>query len=207
MQEGFAFGFDAEDRVTIGVAWGGEDGDRTVEDLVAVLVDDKIGLQGIEGVADIFDHRGDVVRAVGFGEVGFFGAPEVEFFAEHVDGGVGEKNFSAAREAADVIDVRVAEHGVSDIGEGDPDGIHRVGKPAPVRVLVGAEAGVHEDDFLVFPQKQDVHVERYVIGAFSESGERFRHLRSIGRWPHLVGHALGESSVAIADRPRLEFSD
>ena len=153
MQEGFAFGADAEDRVAFRVAWGGEDGDRAVEDLVAVFVDDEVGLEGIEGVADIIDHRGDVVRTVGFGEVGFLGAPKVEFRAKHVDGGIGKKDFSAAREAADVINVRVAEHGVGDIGEGDPDGIHCVGKPAPSSFLMGTKTGVDEDNFPVLPQE------------------------------------------------------
>ena len=207
VQERFALGFDAEDRVAVGVTRGGEDGDRTVEDLVAVFVDDEIGLQGIEGVADIFDHRGDIVRAVGFGKVGFLGAPEVEFFTQHVDGGVGEKDVSSARETADVVDVRVAQQGVGYLGEGDADGIHRIGKPAPCGFLVRAEAGVDQDDLLVLAQQQDVDIKRHVIGAFPESGEGLGHLGSVGRRPHLVGHAFRERAVAVADRPGFEFPD
>ena len=169
VQERFAFGFDAEDRVAVGVARSGEDGDQAVEDLLAIFVDDEVRLQGVEGVANIMDHLGDVVRAVGFREVGFLGAPEVEFLTKHVDGGVWKKNFPSAREAADVVDVRVAQQGVGHIGEGDADGIHRIGKPAPSCFLVWAETGVHENDFLVFPQEQDVHVECHVIGAFAKS--------------------------------------
>lgn len=168
VKEGFAFGFDAENRVSIGVARGGEDGDRAVEDLVAVFVNHKVGLEGIEGVANVFDHRGNVVGAVGFREVWFFRAPEIEFLAQYVDGGVREKDFTSARQAADVVDVRVTEQGVGDIGEGDADGIHRVGEPAPGGSLMRAEAGINEDDFLVFPQEKNVDIERHVVRAFAK---------------------------------------
>jgi mannitol-specific phosphotransferase system IIBC component len=59
-------------------------------------VDDEVGLVGVEGGADVADHRGDVVGAAGFREILFLGAQEVEFLARHVDGGVVEEDFPAA---------------------------------------------------------------------------------------------------------------
>lgn len=48
VEEGFASRLDAKDCVTLCMARCGQDGDCSVEDLVAVLVDHKIGLKGVE---------------------------------------------------------------------------------------------------------------------------------------------------------------
>jgi hypothetical protein len=39
---------------------------------------------------------------------------------------------------------------MGNIGEGDADGIHRIGKLAPGRFLMGTEARFHENHLLVF---------------------------------------------------------
>jgi len=207
VQEGLPVGFDAVDCMTVGMARGGDDRDRTVENLIAVFMDNQVRLERVEGAADILDHLLDIVGAVRLREVGFAAAPEVDFLFEHVDGRVGEEDLTATGEAADVVDVRVAEQGVGHVFELDADGVHRIGEPAPVLVLVGAETGVDEDHFLILTQEQDIDVERHVVRTFADGHEGLGHLGLFGLGPHLLRYALGEGAVAVADGPRLELAD
>ena len=103
VQERLTIGLDAVNRVAVGMARGGEDRDRAVEDLVAVLMDDEVRLERVERAADVLDHALDVVGAVRLGEIGFLAAPEVDFLLEDVDGRVGEEDLAAAGEAAKTI--------------------------------------------------------------------------------------------------------
>ncbi len=207
MKQGFALGLDAEDRMAVGMARGGDDRDRAVEDLIAVFMDDQVGLERVERTADILDHLLDVVGAVRLREVGLLTAPEVDFLLEDVYGRVGKENLTATGEAADMVDVRVAEQGVGHVFELDADGVHRVREPAPVLVLVGAETGVDEDHFLILTQEQDIDVERHVVRTFADGHEGLGHLGTFVWRPHLLCYPFGESAVAVADGPCLELAD
>ena len=207
VKEGFVLGLDAEDRMAVGMARGGDDRDRAVEDLIAVFMDNQVRLECVERAADILDHLLNIVGAVRFREVGFLAAPEVDFLFEHVDGRVGEEDLTATGEAADVVDVRVAEQGVGHVFEIDTDGVHRIGEPAPVLVLVGAETGVDENHFLILTQQQDINVERHVVRTFADGHEGLGHLGTFVWRPHFLCYTFGESAVAVADGPRLELAD
>ena len=209
VEEGLAFGLDSIDGMAVGVAWGSEDRDRAVEDLVAVFVQHQARLEDIERITDALDHALDVVGAVRLREVGLLAAPEIDFGLQDVQGGVGEEDATLAGKPTDVVDVRVAEQRVRDLlgldihfGRG-----HRLGEPTPRVAFDWAEAGVDEDDFLILTQEEDVDVERDVVGAFAAIDKRLGHRCGFILREHLLRHAVLEGAVAVADGPGLELAD
>ena len=151
VQEGLAIGFDAENRMAVGVAWSGDNGHGAVEDLVSVFMQHQIRLKGVERVTDILNHPLDVIGAVRVAEVGLRAAPEVHFRFEDVDGGVRVKNLIIICKATDVVDVGVRKESMRDLLGRDPDGVgsHRFSEPTPGGIVVRAEASVEEQDFFI----------------------------------------------------------
>ena len=209
VQEGLAFGFNAVNRVAVGVAWGGENRDGAVKDLVAIFMEDQTRLEDVEGITDALDHPLDVVGAVRLREVGLLAAPEIHFGLQDVECRVREEDASLAGEAADMVDVRVAEERVGDLLRLDAHFRrgHRLGEPAPRVAFDRAEAGVDEDDFLILTQEEDVDVERDVVGAFAAIDKRLGHRCGFILREHLLRHAVLEGAVAVADGPGLELAD
>ena len=64
VEERLAVRLNAENRMPVGVAGSGDQGNSAIEDLISVLMDHEIRLQRVECIADVLNHLLDVIGAV-----------------------------------------------------------------------------------------------------------------------------------------------